>query len=380
MKTRILIVVLLLLSALVIASIILGGGRTQLNEAYVNQVIEKAREKYHVPAVAVSIMDSGQILYSVQNGVRVDGTSEKVTSEDYFHIGSCSKSVLAYMAAKQVEKGILDWKTKFFDLYPELKEFALKAYHEITLENLFLCQAGIKPYTSGDEIYPDLSGSENKQLDFIKYLVQQSPSAKQTASGKFEFLYSNASYMMVSAMIEKVTNMSYKSLIDKYLKKELGLDVFIGWPNQISKDQPWGHILNKDNTLEKFGPDVKYFLNPLIAPAGNLSMKPEDFARYVQLHLKGLRGSNEQLRSETFKYIDTGYDGFALGVANDKMMNKPYVYFDGSVGTFYARGAILPESNLGIAIMINNGSAEAVDYITMKIAKVYFNWWWMFWA
>ncbi|MCX7746008.1 MAG: beta-lactamase family protein [Clostridia bacterium] len=351
-----------------------------MNEAYLKRVIEKAREKYHVPAVAVSIMDSHKILYSIQNGVRVDGTSKYVTSEDYFHIGSCSKSILAYMAAKQVEKGILDWNTKFFDLFPELKKNALEVYHEITLEDLFFCRAGIKPYTSGDEIFPNLSGSENQQLDFIRYLLQLSPSSKQTASGKFEYLYSNAGYMMVSAMIERVTDMTYKSLIDKYLKEELGLDVFIGWPNQISKDQPWGHYLNKNNTLEVFGPDSEYFIHPLIEPAGNLSMKPRDFARYVQLHLKGLTGHSDQLRSETFKHMDTGYKGLTFGVINDKMLNKSYVYFDGSAGTFYARGVIVPESNLGIAIMINNGSAEAVEYITMKIAKAYFNWWWMFWV
>ncbi|MFZ5354075.1 MAG: serine hydrolase domain-containing protein [Bacillota bacterium] len=350
-----------------------------MNEAYIRKVIEKAREKYHVPAVSVSIVSSEKILLSIQSGVRVYGTSERVTREDYFHIGSCSKSILVYIAAKQVERGLLGWDTKFFDLYPELKKEALEAYHEITLEDLFLCRAGIKPYTSGDETYPDLSGSENQQLDFIRYLVQLPPSAKKTVSGGFEFLYSNAGYAMASAMIERATDLSYQNLIDKYLNKELELDVFIGWPNKINIKQPSGHYLNKNNTLEVFGVDSEYSIPSLIEPAGNISMKPKDFERYVQLHLCGLTGSSKQLKHDTFKYIDTGHKGFALGVTNGKILNNSYVCFDGSAGTFYARGVIIPESDLGLAIMINSGSAKAVEYITMKIAKAFFNWWWMFW-
>jgi hypothetical protein len=41
-------------------------------------------------------------LFIVSDGVKKYGESSPIGDGDYFHIGSCSKSVLAYMAAKLI--------------------------------------------------------------------------------------------------------------------------------------------------------------------------------------------------------------------------------------------------------------------------------------
>lgn len=61
------------------------------------------------------------------------------------------------------------------------------------------------------------------------------------------------------------------------------------------------------------------------------------------------------------------------------MLGKNYVDFDGTAGTFYARGVIIPESDFDFTILTNNGNAEAIEYITMRLVKAKFNYWWMFW-
>jgi hypothetical protein len=56
---------------------------------------------------------------------------------------------------------------------------------------------------------------------------------------------------------------------------------------------------------------------------------------------------------------------------------------DGSAGTFFCRAIIVPESDFVFTIMTNAGSEtaemKAVDWITMKIVKKRYNWWWKFW-
>jgi CubicO group peptidase (beta-lactamase class C family) len=99
------------------------------------------------------------------------------------------------MAAKLVKEGSISWDTKFLDIYPELKAGALEVYSEITLEDLLACRAGILPYTSGLEEYPELSASQDKEVGFIRYLLSQPPSAGKSASGKFEFLYQCRFYL-----------------------------------------------------------------------------------------------------------------------------------------------------------------------------------------
>jgi CubicO group peptidase (beta-lactamase class C family) len=345
-------------------------------------LLSEARAKFNVPAIAVVTMNSSSIMYSEIQGTRVAGTENPVTSSDYFHIGSCSKSVSAVIAGKLVDEGKINWSTKFFDVFPELKADSNPAYADITLEDLFLCQAGIEPYTSGDQKFPEISPTaKNQKLEFAKYLLKQPPVSAKGNDGKFSFLYSNAGYTVAIVMLEKVSNKTYEKLLNETMKSN-NLSFHIGWPNSISENQPWGHMII-DGKLQSFAPDHEYKLNDLITPAGGLSMNPLDYAKYTQLHLQGLRGQNNYLSSNTYNYIDFGHPGFSFGVANSKLGGYKYAGFDGSAGTFFCRSIIVPDSDFAFTVMMNEGSGtgtmKAVDWITMEIVKKHYNWWWKFW-
>ena len=379
MKKRILAAAILFMIAAASVCTFFQLRGSQLDEEYVSELIDRTRSKFGIPAISVSVMDREQILYTVSEGIKVYGESEPIAGSDYFHIGSCSKSVLAYLASKLIEEGLISWDTKFFDIYPELKDGSLPDYSAITLEDLLSCRAGIKPYTSGLEAYPDLPSSQDREIDFIRYLLSLPPASERRDSGKYEFLYSNASFTPAAAMLEKVSGLSWEKLLQKYIVRDLGIDLFVGWPYEKSPDQPEGHLPGNGSTPTVVGPVSGYTLNPLIWPSGNLSMTPDGFGKYVQLHLKGLTGSGNEPDSEVIRYMDTKYNGFSLGAWNGTNTGKYYVCLDGTAGTYYARGILMPDSDFGFAIMMNCGSEEAAEYITMQLTKAYYNWWWMFW-
>lgn len=264
------------------------------------------------------------------------------------------------------------------------------AYAGITLEDLFLCQAGTRPFTSWGERFPVIGQRlTDKRMHFIEWLLKQPPASEKTEDGKFKHLYSNAAYTVAAAMLERVSGKSYERLIHEMLVDDLGLQVVFGWPVDYAAGQPWGHAnfyfdkqnnpVSTKNEVHTFSPGHFYRLNECIRPAGDLSMKPLHFAHYTQLHLRGLRKGDNYISSETFHHIDLGYKGFSLGVANGTYSDKSFVGFDGSAGTFYCRSIIFPESNVALTIMINSGSQKAVDWLTWKTMKKYYNWWWKFW-
>jgi len=354
----------------------------QIESSALRKIIERARSKFDLPAVVATTMNSDEILLSEIQGVGTYGKDNAVSFDNYFHIGSCSKSVLAIIAAKLVEGGRIKWNTNFFDVYPELLDSALIDYHHITLEDLFLCQAGIKAYTSDDEIFPNLNlNSQNSRYDFAKWLVKQKPSSK-FRSGKFEFHYSNAGYTMASLMLERVSGKNYDELIKIHIINEMKIDILIGFPNHIDPKQPWGHTLSNGD-IKVFRPENTYTIPELIVPSGNLSMKPLGFAKYIQLNLKGLRGTDNYIGSNSYKYIHFSREGFSLGVFNNKMFGNTFSGMDGSAGTFFCRAILIPDNNFAFTIMTNAGSGKgemkAVDWITIKIIKRYKNWWWKFW-
>ena len=129
---------------------------TCLTLEYLSTIMSEARLRYRVPAITVTVMNSNTFLLQEIQGTRVVDDHEQATLDDYFHIGSCSKSVLAMMAGKLIEQQKLTWHTKFFAVFPQLKDAANGAYRDITLEDLFLCEAGIKAYTdAAAEPLPD---------------------------------------------------------------------------------------------------------------------------------------------------------------------------------------------------------------------------------
>lgn len=281
---------------------------------------QRSIDKFQLPAVSLSVVSASEVLGQELCGVRVHGKPERVTPDDYFHIGSCSKSVLAVIAAKLIEQKKISWQTRFLELFPELKPTAKPAYADITLQDLFMCRAGIQGYSTGEMAFPDLdpqNGSLRHQ--FAEYLLQQPPAASQGKDGGFDFLYSNAGYMMASLMLEKVAEVeNYEQLIDKYLHQEMGIDSILGFPNKHNPDQPYGHTIKSGKEIEIFDPEHEYAIPHLITPAGDLSMKPAAFTKYIQFHLAGLQGQDNFISAESYQYIHFSQKGFSLGVGKDR--------------------------------------------------------------
>ena len=244
-----------------------------------------------------------------------------------------------------------------------------------------MCEAGILPYTSGEERFPEVNFNlQNPRLAFIEYLIKQPPVSKPI-NGKFRHLYSNASYTVASSMLEKVSDFSYENLVMKTFN-DLRIPCHIGWPNNYNENQPWGHQV-KNKKIEKFPPNHEYRLPYLLTPAGDLSLTPTGFAKYTQLHLQGLSGQKNYVSSEGYKNIHFRNKGFSLGVVNGYINKKPFSGFDGSAGTFFARSIIMPNDDFAFTILMNagsgTGSMKSVDWLTLQIIKKHFNWWWKLW-
>src|ERR1035437_8521489 len=63
------------------------------------QTLEAIRKKHNLPALAVAVVKDGRICDRAAVGVRKLGESTPVTTNDVFHIGSCTKSMTATLAA-----------------------------------------------------------------------------------------------------------------------------------------------------------------------------------------------------------------------------------------------------------------------------------------
>lgn len=334
--------------------------------------IDSIRILFEIPAVAFGVVSDDSIIIKGALGVREINTIDSVTIQDKFHIGSNTKAVTSFIAGKLIDEGIISWNTKFFDLFPELKNTSRPEYFEIELKDLLSHRALINPFKSGKqwtvlEQYYELNTSNTKSFyDFSKFLLTLEPVKYDSAE---IYRYSNAGYLLAALMLEKVTNKTYAQLVEK-TNQEIGVNFQIGWPRQYNKYQPVGYVApNELGIGDKSGliempdsilndnmfKDFQYYC----LPAGDICVSMPDYLKFIQLNLAGLNGQNNYLKSETYNFIFNGEKEYSMGWGNWIVNGNHYYGHSGSLVTFYTHTVILKELKVAIVIMINAGNGKS---------------------
>lgn len=261
--------------------------------------IEAIRKKHGLPALAVVVTKDGRICDRVAVGVRKWGDPAPVTTNDEFHIGSCTKSMTATLAAIVIEQGKLQWNTTIADVFPELKGKMDKQYEAVTVEQLLHHRGGVPgdpPPAAWKRAWQQAGTPTQQRREFIEAVLREPPAA---APGEKE-IYSNQGYVIVGAMLEKITGRDYETLMTEKLFKPLHMDTAgFGPPGTEDKvDQPWGHVHRLFMTIP-----IQLDNPPAIAPAGRVHCSLDDLALYAMFHLQ--EGTTGLLNPETLKRLHT---------------------------------------------------------------------------
>ena len=247
-----------------------------------------------LPALAAIVFDDQKVIASGAIGVRKFGDPTLVTIEDSFHLGSLTKAMTATLAARIVERGDISWTTT-------VKEALGLQNVDSALENITLLElmshtagmpASLKNQPPGLWKYLYYNNTWQKgakgRADRLKVAELLFSATPAQAVGSYK--YSNAGFMIAGAMLEAATDTEWEDLMRTELFKPLGMkNCGFGPAARPDKvDQPWPHKLGNDKPL---------LVTPLIRapeswdtprslrPAGTVSCKISDWAKFGQLHL-----------------------------------------------------------------------------------------------
>jgi len=251
-------------------------------------------KKHGVPALGVVVTKDGHICDRAVAGVRKHGDTTPVTTNDLFHIGSCTKSMTAMLTAILIEQGKLRWDTTIAEVFPELKGKMDKRYEAVTFEQLLHHRGGVPsdpPPAAWKRAWQEIGTPAEQRREFIEAVLREPPAA---APGAKE-IYSNQGYAIVGAMLEKIAGQDFESLMAEKLFKPLRMDTAgFGPPGTKDKiDQPWGHSKKLFQTVP-----LQVDNPPAISPAGRVHCSLDDLARYAILHLQE-SATNGLLKPET---------------------------------------------------------------------------------
>jgi CubicO group peptidase (beta-lactamase class C family) len=333
--------------------------KAQVNTAWIDSV----RKEYKIPELGYAVISSDSIFSIDVLGVNNIQTKQAAQLSDRFRIGSNTKTITSYIAALLVKNGKIKYETKFFDLFPALKEQSNFAYRNITLQDLLTFRAKLISWTYTD-VRPtkdEIRGNEEEQrYSFVSWVLKQSPDTV-----KRPFYWSNPSYVAAGLMLEKVSGKKYEELVGE-LGKSLGIDFQFGQPNMHDIKQTWGH----DSNLEPETPSDNYKLNWL-SSAGNINVNLPGFSKFIQMQLRGLKGKSNSLTKQEFEKMHFGLPGFSFGWLDyeDQETHQKYSFHQGNPGTFLSQVYISSEFNRAYVFFTNVQSDEAKKGLNVLFNK-----------
>jgi CubicO group peptidase (beta-lactamase class C family) len=348
----------------------------------ITSLLEKVRAEYELPAMAGAVISRGEIIAIDAVGVRKAGSDVKVTIDDKFHLGSCTKAMTATIIGILVEQGKLRWDVKLREALPDLAEDMLGEYQDMTLRHLIEHRAGLAGRDASwpkGKSYMDLHklpGTARQQRKaYVKMMLSQEPAVKPGT----KYHYSNAGYSVAGVIVEEVTDTEWEELICKMLFEPLGMKtVGFGAMGSAGKiEQPWQHRKRRGKVVPiEPGP---FSDNPaVIGPGGTVHCSLSDWAKFVILHLEGEYEGKRLMSEATLQSLHEPllggeYAGGWLVTERDWAGGKALNH-RGSNLKNYAVVWMSPEKRYAVLVVTNiagKGVEEACDDAVSGLISMY---------
>ena len=322
------------------------------------EVLEPIRAAWEVPALGAIVIHQGQVLETAAVGRRSTTSTERVTAQDLWHVGSLTMAMTATLAGVLVEEGQLDWTTTVAEALPDLVPIVRVEYHDVRLEELLAHTSGL-----GDEItttawwngLPDSDPLPAQRLALSTELMQN-----QAGAPRGEYFYSNGGYVVAAAMLERVMDARWEDMVVTRVFQPLGMfTAAFGAPGRAGSFlQPWGHAL-ESGSYQAVEPGPGADTPEALGPAGRVHLSMGDYGRFLAAHIAGARGVDGLVSAATFARIHLQAPGTASGLgwllAVRGWADGIALHHEGSNQLWYANAWFAPERDFGLLAITNAG-------------------------
>ena len=331
-------------------------------------LIEAERVAQKLPGLAAVIVQSDGVPRVYVSGERRLGKGDPIGSADRMHLGSLTKAITATLIGALVERKLMTFETTIAQTFPELSAKIDTAYRGVTVRQLLSHAAGTPVYGTTLTLRPlmTLTGTPTEQrYAFVERALAEPPRFTPGTSHE----YSNAGAAIAGAMAERIGRAPYPQLVQQLIFDGLGGSATFGNPGLASQPQPWGHLRTMLGTIE-VPPENPIYTTPLaIEPAGGASPSLPDTARFLQLHLRGLRGRDDALKAATIRELQkTPGSAMAWAVVSRDGVES-HQHF-GSSGTYVAYAVIQPSRDVAVAVFTNTGGQDVRDAVANLALRI----------
>ena len=327
-------------------------------EAMAQQLVANGR----IPGLAVAIVQDGRVLSARGYGVTDAHGGTPVDAHTVFRLASLSKSFAGTVTGILVNDGVLRWDSHLVDYVPDFKLSRPGAAEQVTVADLLSHRVGL----TRNAYDRDLEANAD-----VRSLTLRMANAPMTCAPGECYAYQNVAFSLIGDIVFAATGQFYSETVARRIFKPLGMhDASYGLEG-LEASARWArpHVRGRGGWVP-VSPKPNYYR---VAPAAGVNASISDMAQWLiaqsghrpdvlpapllaTLHTPLVQTPSE-LRGSGWRRARLSSAGYALGWRVFDYAGHQVVFHGGAVQGYRTAMAMLPDRDLGIAILWNSESA-----------------------
>lgn len=294
------------------------------------------------PGAALLVMDDGEVVYRGARGMADVELGVPLDPGQVFRLGSITKQFTAAAILLLEEEGKLSLDDPIDEHLPDYPTHG----HTITIEHLLTHTSGIASYT-GIPGYMDQPVRRDLTTDELVEVFRSLP--MDFAPGE-RWAYSNSGYVLLGAIIEAVSGMSYAVFVEQRIFAPLGMESSHYGGHQIVPGRVNGYLADGEGYI-----NAPYLSMTQPHAAGSLLSTVDDLARWDAALASGELISPDAYRRMTtpFTLNDGEATRYGYGLMLSTLRGHPTVMHGGGIHGFVTFAGRLPADGVYVAALSN---------------------------
>nr|WP_315476411.1 serine hydrolase [uncultured Undibacterium sp.] len=296
----------------------------------------------NAPGATVLVSRQGKVIFRRAYGLANIETKAPMQVDLPLRIGSNTKQFTAVALMQLVDAGKLkltDTVQQHLPAYPDQGK-------KITLQHLLTHTAGVRNYDD-TPAYREMHGKENSVQEVLDYFKNAAPDFEPGERHS----YSNTGYVLLGAIIEKITGMPLAAYMQTKIFQPLQMQHTSLIKPQLSQEKTvFGYRMQRENVV--LGRPIN---DSLVYSAGAITSTVDDMALWDKALSEGALLSAKSWQAIFKNYpLNSGqmtYWGF--GWQHGKVQGRPMYYHGGSVNGFVSHTLRMPQDGIYVVILSN---------------------------
>ena len=356
-----------------------------------DEVVERTRETFDVPGIAIAIVKDGEVVMARGFGERDQRTGAAVDAQTRFAIASQTKAFTSAALSILADDGKLGLDDRVIDHLPGFRMSDPYVTREMRVRDLLTHRSGLA-LGAGDLLF--WPASEHSTEEIVRRLAH----VPLATSFRADYAYDNVLYAVAQRLIETVSGQSYGDFIRERIFVPVGMH---------------GAVVNSDHLPEGANAATGHakpgFAGELVTvppmtwsnnqAAGGIYASVDDLARWMQVQLDGgVLGKNEDgserrlfsaARHRGMWELVTPiripaepavpelapalpqFAGYGEGWSISDYRGHRLVWHTGGWPGMVSRVTLVPQLDLGIVVLTNQEAGAAFQAVTLEALDHY---------